>query len=263
MARLTLTGTLKQPLKENIRSYTKWIKHRMQVTWLLTIDRTKYDLALAELPRISGPAIVVGSAPDPHQPAGIDDTWFRISINASQLVLEQFGLPPPHLTIFQSLIKESHRNRYWKALRGRETGHVVFIVNSRNDGMISEFLERQSYRAYKVTPMSHLVRKAVIADLAKHHLTSTDSRELSVSNGIFATMLALKLGAEKVVLSGFSLEPGWAHEPAITAVRNHQKMDRLACQLMVRHNLPVYASDLDFAAKTGLKLWQESFANGQ
>lgn len=242
----------------SLRQYSTWLKHRLRVHAMLVWKQREFEQALQPLPRITGPALVVGSAPHPEKPIGVSADWFRISINASQLVLDHFGLPPPNLTIMQPKIKveDEGRTAYWQVLRGHRTDHVLFIVNNKNDGSIASFLAENGYHTDKITFVSHLVRKAVVTQISKRYLGLPHENERSVSNGIFAVMLALKLGASQVVMSGFSLHDGWFHAPDLQAPRKHQRLDRLACQIMVKRRLPVFTSDPAFASQTGLPLWR-------
>lgn len=238
--------------------YIMWLWRCLEVRAHLRWNRDGFEGEMAQIGRISGPALVVGSAPNPMRPEGIDANWFRISVNASQLVLSHFGLPEPHLTIFQPKIKFNDENRqaYWRALAGCGTGHLLFMVNGKNDGTIAPFLASRGYRAPRISNVREVTKTAVVADITGRYLLSPFVGQRSVSNGIFAAMLALKLGARPVVMSGFSMEDGYFHADQIPAKRNHVAPDLLACKTAKERNWPLYVSDPAFAAVTGLPLWQ-------
>ncbi len=243
--------------------YVLWMWRCLEVRAHLRWNRDGFEHEMAQIGRINGPALVVGSAPNPMRPEGVDANWFRISVNASQLVLNHFGLPEPHLTIFQPKIKFNDQNRqaYWRALAGCGTGHLLFMVNGKNDGSIAPFLASRGYRAPRISNVREVTKTAVIADITGRYLLSPFVGQRSVSNGIFAAMLALKLGARPVVMSGFSMEDGYFHADQLPAKRNHVAPDLLACKTAAKRNWPLYASDPAFAAVTGLPLWQVKQVN--
>jgi hypothetical protein len=72
---------------------------------------------------------------------------------------------------------------------------------------------------------------------------------------MYAALLAAKLGANPVVLSGFSMADGWSHTKELAGKRNHQYVDRWACKLIVERGLPIFTSETAFADATGLPLW--------
>jgi hypothetical protein len=223
----------------------------------LNLLPTKYRRLLKRLPQIGGPALVVGSAPDPATPAGVTSGWFRISANASQGILDRFGLPPPDLTVFRSRLADDQPDAAaiaaWTALRGRSTGHL--LVGSEGPETAARIIAAHAYRAAQITELRNSLRGAIIADVLGEYLTIATNAN-GVSNGVFAAVLAVKLGAAPVVMAGFSLSGGWSHAPDINSPRYHQDGDRRACRLMREKGLPVFTSDEAFAAATGLPLWQ-------
>ncbi|WP_375452026.1 hypothetical protein [uncultured Devosia sp.] len=233
---------------------------RLRARLHLSLFKTAYLRALSELPTITGPAIVVGSAPNPHPPKGLDDTWFVISVNASQVTAEQFGLPRPNLTILRdniffrgnvSVPTEIH-DALWAALRGRQTAHAVAIMGSSEDKGATAQLAIHDYRADRVTELDRHVRGAIIVEMSGLSLVGLSA---GISNGIFAALLALKQGANPVVMSGFSFAPGWHFAKDVAVPRGHVLPDRAVCKAIVERKLPVFAADPDFARASGLPLW--------
>ena len=248
-----------------IDRYVSWAARRIFIFWSLNAGRPAYESRLARLPRIVGPALVVGSAPHPQRPAGVDKSWYRLSVNASQLVLELFGLPGPNLTIFQPKIKFDDENRgaYWTSLQGRGTEKLIFSVNGKNDGEIKDFIATKGYHADEIITLSEWTKNTIATDVSGRPLVSPILGERGVSNGMFAVMLALKQGASTVVMSGFSTNSGWFHNKSLNVKRNHVFMDSLACKCILERGLPVFASDPEFARATGLRLWPgDDTANG-
>lgn len=217
----------------------------------------KYRRLLQRLPRITGPALVVGSAPHPAKPAGVTSGWFRISVNASQVVLDRFGLPPPDLTVFRSRLADSEPDAAglaaWTALQGLATQHL--LIGSEGGRTARRVAAGHAYRPARMTVIRNSTRGAIVADVLGEYLTIATNAN-GISNGVFAALLAVRLGAAPVVLSGFSLQGGWSHAPGLDSQRYHQQGDQRACRLMREKGLPVFAADEAFAASTGLPLWQ-------
>jgi hypothetical protein len=223
----------------------------------LTLLRDGYARILAELPRFNGPTLVVGSAPEPHRPVGLNHDWSVVTVNASQITSDDFGLKKPDLTVFRDDICGSgtHQNAVWAALRGKQTTHVIANMGSSDDAGIAAFMATQNYRAEHVTELNRHVRGAIIADVSGRYYVKVTA---GVSNGIFATLLALKLGASPVVMSGFSFTPGWYFAPGIPGARGHIPADKVICRAIVERGLPVFAADPAFAENSGLPLWTGS-----
>jgi hypothetical protein len=230
---------------------------RSRALLYLTLRRGAYERALATLPRPHGPTLVVGSAPNPTRPVGLDESWFRVSVNASQLVSDDFGLPPPDLTVFRDGIGVIglHSEKVWKSLTGRSTSHVLAIMGSADDrGLVHGTMRDHDYAAGGVTELSRHVRGAVILELTGRYLVSLSSH-MGLSNGLFAALLAVKLGGNPVVMSGFSFQGGWYFDPGFASKREHVSGDAIACKAIVERGLPVFTSDAKFSEDSGIPLW--------
>lgn len=216
----------------------------------------KYRATLARITKMPGPTLVIGSAPLAARPTGVDDSWFRVSANASQTTLSRFGLPPPHLTIFRvqmiSSTPDDATRHAWAALKGHSTGHL--IVGAGITDTAVAITAQHGYRAGAITAFSSSMRTAVIADMIGEYL-AIGTNHKGVSNGIFAVLLALKLGARPVVMSGFSMSSGWAYAPDAASNRYHQDGDLRVCRLMHQRGYPVFTADPAFAEASGLPLW--------
>lgn len=220
----------------------------------LNLLRSRYDAAIAGLPRIEGPAIVLGSAPNPVRPAGVDDRWFTLTVNASQITAADLGLREPDLTIMRDGIFEpgEHQDAVWKALAGRHTAHLIAVQASSDDRGTAQGIAARNYHADHVTELSRHTRGAVIAEMSGLYHVKISS---GVSNGIFAMLLALKLGGRPVVMAGFSFGPGWHFAQSTTGHRGHIKSDMATCRAVAARGLPVFAADPAFAEASGLPLW--------
>ncbi|GHA14295.1 membrane protein [Devosia pacifica] len=220
----------------------------------LTIRRKRYDAALAELPRFTGPTIVVGSAPNPTRPTGLDQSWGVVTVNASQITANDFGLGTPDLTVMRDAImrEDEHPQVVWAALAAKTTRHLVATIASPWDHGIEDYAKARGYLPDTVTELDRHIRGAVVVEMSGEYVVTVSS---GISNGILAMLLALKLGAKPVVMAGFSVTPGWYFAPDRKGPRSHVSADLRVCRAVARRGLPVFASDAIFAEHSGLPLW--------
>lgn len=241
--------------------HLRWCIVQSRAFVALNWKQEEYRQALSPLPKIIGPALVAGSAPNPERPANVDAHWFRVSVNASQLLFDKFDLPPPDLTIVRPRIKlrGPAQDAAWAVLKGRSTGHLVPLIKRPGDVGISEFIVGKDYSASAVTELGYVYKAAIVAEISGRYLISAGwAANRDISNGLFAVLLALKLGASHVVMSGFSFQTGWNYAGNARGRRGHVVADRIICRAIVERGLPVYSSDPDFAKRTGLRFWTGS-----
>lgn len=239
----------------------KWhsVGMTMKALAYLTVRRGAYETQLCELPGIAAPTLVLGSASNAALPAGFDETWFLVTVNGSQLVAEHLGLDTPDLTYFcDGAVIDTRSGRYFlDLLEGRGTRHLIAGSNRPAEAARLKRELPPGYRPHRLTIMDRHVRGAIILEHTHKALVSLGRKDASISNGVFASLLALKLGAPLVVLSGISFTiPGYGYETAQSPSRSHVSGDKRACRAMAELGLPVYAENQQFAAESGLPLWR-------
>lgn len=218
----------------------------------------RYRELLGQLPKINGPALVVGSAPNPTKPKGVDDSWFRISVNGSQFVLEKFGLGSPNFTVFQSriFVKDERRKPYWEVLSGRSTETLLLSNRKREIPEALNFLASKNYKAARVIHASEWLKGLLASEVTGAFVTTPYRFNDILSNGMFAALLALRMGASPVVMSGFSVQDGWSHAPSVANRRKHLVIDAKATKLALERGYPLFTSELGFSERMGIPLWR-------
>jgi len=203
------------------------------------------------LPKLSGPAFVLGSAPGAQPPpAGLD--WTFATVNGSQAILEGWG-HSPDLTLFgRTFIAGSPANAETRrVIRGHGTKTLICVGARREYRYYSKAIEAIGYRPERVALMTSDYRKDMIRSWIE-----MDVREIGrLSNGVVLALLSLHLGADEILMSGLSLSThGHAYSNKGYS-RGHIDADRLALNEMGRRGLPVRALDPVFAEESGLPLY--------
>lgn len=219
------------------------------------LQRAAYDRAFSQMPRLEGPVLVIGSAPGSEIPRDVTADWQIVAVNSSQAVTDAAGLPAPSLTVFRDriLVPGKHQEGVWEILAGRTTAVAVPIIATSADRGFAAEAEKRGYHAQSVAEISRHDRGALIREMSGTGLVDLIG-PYSISNGMFAAVLALKLGAAPVVLAGFSTHAGrsgFAGSPP----RLHVKGDRTVGRRLRQRKLPVFAADPAYARSTGLRRW--------
>lgn len=211
------------------------------------------DLSLRLTCRLESTALVLGSAPDPLCPANLDDTWSLVCVNASQSSAVAWGLDEPDLLVLR-------RGLFWTrqmddearaAISGRAAQNVVFQYADEPVAVLSRELAALPFRAEKVNNIQRWLRDRVLMKAVGSRTGFLRIRN-GVSSGVFAVALASQLGAQKIVLSGFSLRKDGHAYSSSNIKRKHTDADRLALQLMHRNRIQILSTDPDLAAEVGI-----------
>jgi hypothetical protein len=199
----------------------------------------------------------LGSAPDSFPPPAGSGTWSVITVNGSQAVLERLGLPAtPVMTLMnRSVLKSSIRTgtAAREVLCGRSTGDLVVVshkVSSKQRALIALRLWWLRYRYQSLTVLDMLHRSEIMHNL----LGDAYDAAQPPSNGVFLALLALHLGASRILMSGFSLSSAGHAYNNLGLRRGHMDGDTAALHRIVASRLPVFTNDARFARESGLRL---------
>lgn len=199
----------------------------------------------------------LGSAPASFPPPGDSGPWSIITVNGSQAVLQRLGMSAtPVMTLMnRSVLKSTIASGVAarEVLRGRSTGHLVVMshaVSARHRLVIALRLWwlRYGYRTLTVLHMRE--RGRLMAKL----LGDAYEQSKPPSNGIFLALLALHLGASRVLMSGFSLSTAGHAYNRLNLDRRHVDGDTAALRRIASLQLPIFTNDERFARESGLPL---------
>src|SRR6187399_2617398 len=87
-----------------------------------------FSKPILRLPSVTGPALVMGAAPNFRLPQGHDADWGLVTVNASQLLAETFGLPVPDIAVLRRgiLVGQDEQDFYKRdLLKGRQAKHLI------------------------------------------------------------------------------------------------------------------------------------------
>jgi hypothetical protein len=138
-------------------------------------------------------------------------------------------------------------------LRGRSTDNLVVVsheIGFKHRLLIALRLRWLGY-GYRSLTVLHMRSRGQILQAM---LGDAYQAANPPSNGIFLALLALHLGASRVLMSGFSLtRTGHAYNE-LNLQRRHVDGDTLALNRVAAMKLPVFTNDERFAHESGLPL---------
>lgn len=200
----------------------------------------------------------LGSAPGASPPPGQKEDWEVITINGSQASLEKLGLySTPSATIFNtSLIKTKYNVNVAarKVLRGCRTENLVVLSGRTSFRKRLHVILRLFILNYRYKTLSILSTAERISIMEKILCVKLIGREQQPSNGIFIVLLALHLGAEKVLMSGFSLSKQGHAYNNFNFKRAHTSGDLFTLHRAVELGLPIYTNDPEFSKESRIPL---------
>ncbi|TPI12458.1 hypothetical protein FJW06_17000 [Mesorhizobium sp. B4-1-3] len=216
-----------------------------------------FSKPVLRLPRVTGPALVMGSAPNFRLPEGYDADWALVTVNASQLLAETFGLPVPDVAVIRRgiLVGGGEQDCYKRdLLKGRQAKHLIIPVWADVEDKLKVGCRSFNYQYDTLQALTKWQLANIVWRLSgKYHLSRRWHRK--ISTGAFAILLARFAGFAPVVVSGFSLSQAGHGYDTRNAFRYHADEDAALLRLVVRRGEPIYAEDRDFAAETGLPWW--------
>ncbi|MBZ9809379.1 MULTISPECIES: hypothetical protein [unclassified Mesorhizobium] len=217
-----------------------------------------FSKPILRLPRATGPALVMGSAPNFRLPQGHDADWALVTVNASQLLAETVGLPVPDIAVIRrGIFVDASEQDFYKRdlLRGRQAKHLIIPVWPDVEDKLKAGCRTFDYRYETLQALTKWQLANVVWQLSgKYHMFRGWHRK--ISTGAFAIILARFAGFAPVVVSGFSLSQAGHGYDTRNAFRYHADEDAALLRRVVRRGEPIYAEDKDFAAESGLPLWQ-------
>lgn len=193
--------------------------------------------------------LVLGSAPGAVAPADIGDRLV-VTINGSQEILRSWTGESPYLTLFNTVYFRSRASTSFarKMLRGTRTRNLIVMQNRRCHLCAVARLLVARYGYDHLVCMEPVERTRVVADA----LSSEAFADLKPSNGVFAALLMLHLGAADVTLAGFSFSRSGHAYNSMNLPRNHVDDDRRVLVRVSELGLPVTCTSPDFSVESGL-----------
>jgi hypothetical protein len=212
--------------------------------------------------------LLIGSAPNPTFPPPFDYSRC-VCVNGSPFVAHEQGVPVD-LTVFGGWSitqREDVQKKSWYKLRNLQslsTDILLYCAVSSSHTKAKKVFNEFNFRYNSFLSIDTDDRRQIVESLVGK-LPELGGKRM-VSNGIFALALMMWLGAEKVILSGFSFDsghssitPDLAQSSPVTVDlgRRHVEIDlyflRKASSLFPH----IYATDEDFARQAGLPVWME------
>lgn len=223
----------------------------------------KYHLLSRQAPKLEPTlggktVVVVGSAPFSTRPAGWDDHFRVITINASQAAAARWLTEKPDVTLMQFNQIEGQNTsavEVRRVLTGHGTG-VLIVLHWRHDlQRLVDGLSGFSYSHDELQIMDRYERIALMRQVTGK-LNLELEAETKWSNGIVGAALAVHSGAARVILTGIDpLSTGHGYND-LGLTRLHATADMEAIDLFLRLGYPVHTADPGVAERTHIPLWK-------
>jgi hypothetical protein len=203
---------------------------------------------LKNMPALSGPALVLASGPGAAVPSDFNERWTLATVNGSQAVAARLGLGSPDVTLMGTSILRNKDAQ--EVLRGKRTGTLICVRDKkhRDPARIRLAFLKYSYSGFFFLTRQERLR--LLSEMVGESVASP----ARPSNGVILALLALHLGCEKVIMTGFSLtKDGHAYNNK-GCVRGHKEQDRHILGKVVQRKLPIFTNQPDFSAESGIPL---------
>jgi hypothetical protein len=154
-------------------------------------------------------ALVIGSAPNLVLPP-VDRYDTVICVNGSGRPAFDLGILQPDLTVVGGYSTRSDTDVRLKtriAWRGLETNCLLFVVSGRAAWRGRRIIRSAGLRFDTFRTVSMEERAFITSEVCRENLFQGE-REDRISMGVFAAIVALWSGADRVILAGFSLGGG-------------------------------------------------------
>ena len=215
------------------------------------------------LPNLDGDVFILGSAPNPIIPRHLLTQSTVISVNGSQVMLNESGIKCPDFTFMRSNMwfeREVDRETL-DVLRGRSTKNLVIVAATSKNSQIH--FKRQikclSEIRYNFENL-HLLSKSHRYQIVNGNGTGIRSvlvSRLSASLGLCAVMGGLYMGARRAIFSGISFRnSGYAYNSS-NHERRHLEGDVEVVRSALQQGQAILTCDQSFAEDTGVGLYSE------
>lgn len=222
----------------------------------------KYRMLAPTAPRPEGVlqgrnVVIVGSAPFSTRPAGWDETYRVVSINASQMAARGWLNQQPDVTLMQfNQIEGTNANatEVRRVLNGQRTG-ILYVLHWRHDmARLRRGLAAFDYDCDDLRLIGRYERIALMRAVTGR-LNLELEADSKWSNGIVAAALAIHCGARNVILTGINPKSTGHGYNSLGLTRLHADSDLEALHLFIARGYPVWTADPGVAESTGLPLW--------
>jgi hypothetical protein len=205
--------------------------------------------------RWSRPCLVLGSAPQPTLAYRSD--MDLVCVNSSGYAARALDLPVPAVTVlggYKLVVPRLEEDR--QALRGLRTTTLLLITNFEPATLeeVLDALERLDYRYDRLMTVSVEERAEIVWTTTGERLAGEESPRLKVTNGLFAACYACFAAAPQVVLAGISFARDGHHYSDQLRRRQQIEPDRAAVRALRARGYPLFTSEAELAADTGLPL---------
>jgi hypothetical protein len=224
--------------------------------------RLKYRLTRPAPPplheRMTGPVVVVGSAPKSDMPVGLDETYTIFTVNGSQSVASRWGIDVPDITFMMFNQVEgttTNAQEVRRVLDGRRTKSLYVLLWRRSEiDRLRRGLKAFNYGYDHLTIVDRYERMALLDKVAGLNSLELDA-DSKCSNGMNAVLFAFHHGAPAVIIAGINPNSTGHSYNGVGLKRHHVDMDRLLIERLLKNGRQLFTSDPEVSSRMGIPLW--------
>lgn len=169
-------------------------------------------------------------------------------------------MPPPQLALFRHhAFRNGGEGALWSLLESQRAERVFTPGFPNFRSQVEAVLAKHSYRTDQIIIATER-ELGTICSNATGMSQQPRSELTDMTTGMIGVICALWLGAPLVVISGISFSSTGYFYSGPQGVRRHVSGDRMALEALRKRGAPIAASDPQFAAETGLPLWDNEAA---
>jgi len=203
------------------------------------------------------PVVVVGSAPGSTPPHGFPSQYHVVTVNASQIAAQRWGLAVPDMTFMQFspiMNTDLHGQEFRQVLSGKQTKSLYALLWSDGEVALQKRLDSFGYSFDELYMVTRYERMALLDKVCGIKTTEVDVRR-KCSNGINAVLFALYHGAPAVIISGINPSSAGHSYSSSDLPRLHAETDRQIIKMILSRGLPLFTSDARVSKENNIPIW--------
>jgi hypothetical protein len=207
---------------------------------------------------LTGPVVVVGSAPQSNKPIGMDESFSVMTVNGSQSATSHWGIDAPDLTamMFNQVEGTTHNAREVRRVLSNQRTKALYVLlwRKKERERLERGLRAFGYSYDHLYIVDRYERMALLEKTVGLRTLDLDAAS-KVSNGLNVVLFALYHQAPAVIITGINPKStGHAYNNAGLR-RLHTQMDQMILERLCAQARPIFTADPAVSRDTGIPMW--------